>query len=75
MARSGCARGAGPERSRFITRTDDDGRTVVVFGDGEHGARLPTGVENVKALYRSGIGKGGNVRAEQISQLCHGRSA
>jgi len=50
----------------YITRIDDDGKTTVIFGDGEHGARLPTGVENVKAVYRSGIGRGGNVRAEQI---------
>jgi hypothetical protein len=50
----------------YITRIDDDGKTTVTFGDGEHGARLPTGVENVKAIYRSGIGRGGNVRAEQI---------
>jgi predicted phage baseplate assembly protein len=41
----------------------------VVFGTGTTGARLPTGVENVKATYRSGIGAEGNARAEQISQL------
>jgi predicted phage baseplate assembly protein len=41
----------------------------VIFGNGREGARLPTGMENVKALYRYGIGKPGNVRAEQISQL------
>ena len=61
--------GAGPERSRFITRTEDDGRPLAVFGDGVRGARLPTGVENVKAVYRNGIGKGGNVKAGQISLL------
>ena len=39
----------------------------MTFGDGEHGARLPTGVENVRAVYRSGIGAPGNVqrRADQ----------
>jgi hypothetical protein len=59
----------GPGDRRFITRTGDDGKTVVVFGNGREGARLPTGVENVRATYRSGIGKAGNVRAGQISQL------
>lgn len=54
---------------RFITETDADGKTRVVFGNGREGARLPTGVENVKALYRSGIGKPGNVKAAAISQL------
>jgi hypothetical protein len=53
----------------YVTDTDDDGTTRVTFGDGEHGARLPTGAENVRAVYRSGIGKPGNVRAEQISLL------
>ena len=50
----------------YITKTDDDGKTTVIYGDGEHGVRLPTGVENIKAVYRQGLGKGGNVKAEQI---------
>jgi predicted phage baseplate assembly protein len=58
-----------PTDRRFITRTDDQDNTTVIFGDGEHGTRLPTGVENVKAVYRTGIGKAGNVAAKQISQL------
>jgi predicted phage baseplate assembly protein len=33
------------------------------------GARLPTGVENIRAKYRSGIGKAGNVKAGQVSLL------
>lgn len=53
----------------FITRTDDSGKTTVTFGNGREGARLPTGTENVKALYRNGIGKPGNVRAGQLSLL------
>ncbi|HUW53025.1 MAG TPA: putative baseplate assembly protein [Rhodanobacter sp.] len=51
----------------FVTATDDDGKTRVQFGDGTHGARAPTGVENIKATYRNGIGTPGNVRARQIS--------
>ena len=54
---------------RFVTQTDDDGKTAVIFGNGREGARLPTGIENVRAVYRNGIGKGGNVKAEQISLL------
>ncbi|TQV82475.1 putative baseplate assembly protein [Exilibacterium tricleocarpae] len=53
----------------FITQTDDEDNTTVSFGNGERGARLPTGVENIRAVYRSGIGKPGNVKAEQISLL------
>jgi hypothetical protein len=54
---------------KFVTRTDDDGETTVIFGSGKNGARLPTGQENVKAVYRSGIGKPGNVKAGQINLL------
>jgi predicted phage baseplate assembly protein len=59
----------GPNDRHFITRTDDDAKTTVVFGNGTHGARLPTGVENITSVYRNGIGKGGNVKAEQVSLL------
>lgn len=59
---------AGDERG-YETHTDDDGTTTVVFGDGAHGARVPTGVENVTAVYRSGIGSVGNVEAGQITNL------
>ena len=51
----------------YVTITDDEAKTRVIFGDGRHGARLPTGNENVRATYRAGIGMGGNVRARQIS--------
>jgi len=61
--------GLGPSARRFVARTDDAGVTTLTFGTGEQGARLPTGLENVKAQYRSGIGREGNVRAEQVSLL------
>lgn len=60
---------AGPRERVFVTRTDEAGKTTLVFGNGVHGARLPTGTGNVKATYRYGIGKAGNVKANQISQL------
>lgn len=59
----------GPTDRGFVTTTSDDAITSVVFGNGVNGARLPTGVNNVTAIYRSGIGKPGNVKAGQISQL------
>jgi len=59
----------GAADRRFVTATDDDGKTTVQFGDGVHGARLPTGIENVVATYRNGIGAPGNVRAGQVSLL------
>jgi len=61
--------GLGARDRNFVTQTDDDGNPSVIFGNGRQGARLPTGLENVKAIYRSGIGKPGNVKAEQIRLL------
>ncbi len=61
--------GSGPTDRSYTTETDDADKTAVIFGNGQYGARLPTGVENVKAVYRTGIGKPGNVKAEQISLL------
>jgi Baseplate J-like protein len=58
-----------PTDRSYIIQTDDADKTSVIFGNGKHGARLPTGVENVKAVYRTGIGKPGNVKAWQISLL------
>jgi hypothetical protein len=56
----------GPDVRKYVTKTNDEGKTTVIFGDGEHGSRVPTGPENIKAVYRQGIGKGGNVKADQI---------
>jgi hypothetical protein len=53
----------------FATTTADDDTTTVVFGDGERGARPPTGTENVTAVYRKGIGREGNVAGNRVSQL------
>ena len=61
--------GAAPEARGFVTHQDDDARTTIAFGDGRTGARPPSGVTNIRARYRKGLGSGGNVRAEQISLL------
>jgi predicted phage baseplate assembly protein len=60
---------SGPGERRYVVRIADDGTTSVTFGTGTQGARLPTGTENVKAVYRSGIGRGGNVDAGQLNLL------
>lgn len=61
--------GLGPKDHKYITKTDDESKTTIVFGNGREGARLPTGAENVKAKYRTGIGRPGNVKADQISMV------
>ncbi len=56
----------GPRDQVFMTRSENDGSVQVIFGDGERGARLPTGQENVTAVYRKGSGKVGEVAAESL---------
>ncbi|MFF9479734.1 putative baseplate assembly protein [Streptomyces sp. NPDC014733] len=60
--------GRGPEERVYVTGTAGDGRTTVTFGDGVHGARVPTGHDNVRARYRFGTGRGANVAAGRITQ-------
>lgn len=57
-------------RSRAYTvRHDNEGKAHLIFGDGAAGARLPTGLENIVARYRSGIGFEGEVGANSLRLL------
>ena len=60
---------AGPHDRVYVVRIADDATATVIFGDGMHGARLPTGQENVHARYRSGIGLDGLVDAHALTLL------
>jgi len=51
-----------------LEKTEDQGWQVV-FGNGENGARLPTGTDNVVANFRVGEGRFGKVGAQTITQL------
>jgi predicted phage baseplate assembly protein len=59
----------GPKEHAFTKRMHDDGKTTVIFGDGHHGARLPTGSENVVAIYRTGSGAAFDAPPGKISLL------
>ncbi len=50
---------SGPTDSVYVLREDNSGNTWVQFGDGLSGARLPSGVNNVVAQYRTGTGANG----------------
>lgn len=60
---------AGANDRTYVLRVGEDGAGTIQFGDGRHGARLPTGQENLRAIYRKGIGATGNLQAGQLSQL------
>jgi hypothetical protein len=59
---------AGPADRVFVTRMDEKQVVTVQFGDGNEGARTPSGQMNVRAVYRKGIGTPGMVQAGQLSQ-------
>lgn len=61
--------GLQPDSENYLVRIEDDSTTRVIFGDGQQGARLPTGLENVTATYRSGIGLVGEVAAGSLSLI------
>jgi predicted phage baseplate assembly protein len=61
--------GASPTEHAFTVATDERRRDFVVFGDGTRGARLPAGVNNVRATSRKGLGVDGNVASEKLTQL------
>ena len=60
---------AGPDDEVYAVRLQDDGSAELTLGDGAHGARPPTGIENIVAHYRSGIGAPGLVGADRITLL------
>jgi hypothetical protein len=61
--------GLPSKERKYVVRRNDENKSTVQFGDGKTGARLPSGVENITANYRAGIGLGGMVNAGQISLL------
>lgn len=46
----------------YIIREDDEGNSWVQFGDGITGKRLPSGIKNVMARYRTGSGAYGPLK-------------
>jgi hypothetical protein len=54
--------GRGPKEQIYIVREDADGNSYVQFGNGDTGARLPSGIKNVTCRQHSGIGAFGPAR-------------
>ena len=58
-----------PSASVFSTLNQADATTKIQFGDNIEGATLPTGQNNIQAIYRVGSGLAGNVAAGSITTL------
>lgn len=59
---------SGGFATEFVAETDDEGRAVIRFGDGVHGARPLEGTE-FKATYRFGSGTRGNIGPDSIAHI------
>jgi predicted phage baseplate assembly protein len=58
----------GPRDEVYVVRQDADENSYVQFGDGRTGSRLPSGVGNVVAVYRSGTGAFGALKPGKTVQ-------
>ena len=65
----GNLRESGPTDAHFEVRVAEDGKVTVHFGDGRHGRRLPTDVDNVRLTWRKGVGSSGNVTAGGLKKI------
>lgn len=59
---------SAPADRVYVTRPNSAGGPAIQFGDGTEGSRTPTGVSNIQAKYRKGIGIAGMVAAGQLTQ-------
>ncbi|MDH5543389.1 MAG: putative baseplate assembly protein [Nitrospinota bacterium] len=53
----------------YLIQINGDDTTTVTFGDGISGSRLPSGEENIFAIYRKGIGIDGEVNSNTLTML------
>lgn len=52
---------SGPADNHYTVRMTEVGYVRLLFGDGSHGRRLPTGTNNLRVSYRQGVGAAGNL--------------
>lgn len=60
--------GRGGKEEIYVVREDANGDSWAQFGDGDSGARLPSGLGNVVARYRTGYGAHGPLREDTSVQ-------
>ena len=61
--------GTDADEKIYTTKLNDDSVTIIYFGDGIEGARLPSGSNNIIANYRKGSGLGGLIKSKQLNLL------
>ncbi len=61
--------GTQPGDEIYTVRANDAGASFVRFGDGHTGSRTPTGMNNLKARFRTGLGAAGNLPPGRLNNL------
>jgi len=59
---------SGPADPHYTVRMTEQGYLKIIFGDGVHGRRLPTGSNNVRITWRAGSGLEGNLAAGSLDR-------
>ncbi len=60
---------SGSNDHHIMTEIDENQAMSFMGGDGRHGAKFPTGRDNISVRYRTGLGTVGNLAANAISVL------
>ncbi len=55
--------------AHFEVRVAEDGKTTAHFGDGRNGRRLPTDTDNIRHIWRKGVGPSGNVKPGSLKKI------
>ena len=60
---------SGGEDHHYQIKVDEDNKLSIHFGDGRHGRKLPTGIDNIRVIFREGTGETGNLAANALVKI------
>jgi len=60
---------SGAEDPHYQIKIDEDNKLSVHFGDGRHGRKLPTGIDNIRVNFREGNGEAGNLSPYSLIKI------
>ena len=60
---------SGAEDHHYQIKIDEDNKLSIHFGDGRHGRKLPTGIDNIRVTYRDGNGEAGNLNPYSLLKI------